>query len=256
MAKQIVNIGNSANDGAGDPLRTAFDKINDNFTELYTELGGTSLSNVSIAGNTISTDNTNGDLTLSPAGSGAVVIDTAKNLRFTTHTDNAVLKFDADGNVVNSGINYDGATLTAGSLTINTTTRTVGTSSGGLTINSLADILVSATTTTTVGGADVVIAPTGETTVHSDLLPDATANNRNLGTAANTWATITTAKLNNTGDRFTMGGQYTPATSVGAAGDLAGDVAFDGTYIYYCKAAHDGVTDIWNRVAWTDTGAW
>ena len=48
MAKQVVNIGNSANDGAGDPLRTAFDKINDNFTELYAELGGTSLSNISI----------------------------------------------------------------------------------------------------------------------------------------------------------------------------------------------------------------
>ena len=35
MAKQTINIGSSANDGTGDPLRTAFDKINDNFTELY-----------------------------------------------------------------------------------------------------------------------------------------------------------------------------------------------------------------------------
>ena len=31
MAKQTVNLGSSANDGTGDPLRTAFDKINDNF---------------------------------------------------------------------------------------------------------------------------------------------------------------------------------------------------------------------------------
>jgi len=35
MAQQIIGIGSSANDGTGDPLRTAFDKINDNFTELY-----------------------------------------------------------------------------------------------------------------------------------------------------------------------------------------------------------------------------
>ena len=36
MAKQIINIGSQANDRSGDPLRTAFDKINQNFTELYT----------------------------------------------------------------------------------------------------------------------------------------------------------------------------------------------------------------------------
>jgi hypothetical protein len=35
MAKQTVNIGTAANDGTGDPLRTAFDKVNDNFDEVY-----------------------------------------------------------------------------------------------------------------------------------------------------------------------------------------------------------------------------
>jgi hypothetical protein len=40
MAKQTVNIGSAANDGTGDPLRTAFDKINDNFTELYSDDAG------------------------------------------------------------------------------------------------------------------------------------------------------------------------------------------------------------------------
>lgn len=34
MAIQIVNIGEIANDGTGDDLRTAFDKVNDNFQEL------------------------------------------------------------------------------------------------------------------------------------------------------------------------------------------------------------------------------
>lgn len=36
MAKQTINIGTSPNKGDGDPLRTAFTKINENFTELYT----------------------------------------------------------------------------------------------------------------------------------------------------------------------------------------------------------------------------
>ena len=39
MSKQLVNIGTTANDGTGDPLRNAFDKINDNFNELYQSLG-------------------------------------------------------------------------------------------------------------------------------------------------------------------------------------------------------------------------
>ncbi len=40
MGQQTINIGTVANDGTGDPLRDAFDKINDNFTELYGSLAG------------------------------------------------------------------------------------------------------------------------------------------------------------------------------------------------------------------------
>ena len=42
MSKQIINIGASANDGTGDPLRSAFDKANDNFNEIYLALGDAS----------------------------------------------------------------------------------------------------------------------------------------------------------------------------------------------------------------------
>lgn len=49
MAQQVINIGSAPNDGTGDPLRTAFDKCNDNFTELYSGGGGTgSVSSVSV----------------------------------------------------------------------------------------------------------------------------------------------------------------------------------------------------------------
>ena len=77
MAQQSINIGATANDGTGDQLRTAFDKVNDNLNEVYTELGGASLSNISISGNTISTDDTNGNLTLDPNGTGTIVLANA-----------------------------------------------------------------------------------------------------------------------------------------------------------------------------------
>jgi len=40
MAIQTINIGTVANDGTGDPLRTAFSKSNSNFTDLDTRVNG------------------------------------------------------------------------------------------------------------------------------------------------------------------------------------------------------------------------
>lgn len=39
MAKQIINIGSISNDGTGDTLRNAMDKVNDNFEEVYNFTG-------------------------------------------------------------------------------------------------------------------------------------------------------------------------------------------------------------------------
>jgi hypothetical protein len=36
MSKQTIFLGQTANDRTGDPLRVAFDKVNQNFTEIYT----------------------------------------------------------------------------------------------------------------------------------------------------------------------------------------------------------------------------
>lgn len=49
MAQQIINIGTVANDGTGDPLRDAMDKVNDNFTELYS---GSTAARDTISGTT------------------------------------------------------------------------------------------------------------------------------------------------------------------------------------------------------------
>ena len=39
MAKQTIGIGTTAGDGTGDVLRVAFDKVNDNFDEVYSFTG-------------------------------------------------------------------------------------------------------------------------------------------------------------------------------------------------------------------------
>ena len=44
MSKQTINVGNYQNDKAGDAIRTAFIKVNENFDELYATLSVSSLT--------------------------------------------------------------------------------------------------------------------------------------------------------------------------------------------------------------------
>jgi hypothetical protein len=54
MAKQTINVGNTANDRTGDPLRIAFSKTNSNFTEVYTSIDSleTAIENIEVVGGT------------------------------------------------------------------------------------------------------------------------------------------------------------------------------------------------------------
>lgn len=40
MSQEIINVGELPNDGSGDPLRTAFDKINNNFSNIFSTIEG------------------------------------------------------------------------------------------------------------------------------------------------------------------------------------------------------------------------
>lgn len=51
MAKQVIDVGTSASDGTGDPLREAFTKINENFTELYSTVENEGLTYGNISSN-------------------------------------------------------------------------------------------------------------------------------------------------------------------------------------------------------------
>jgi uncharacterized coiled-coil protein SlyX len=51
MAQQEIDVGTSASDGTGDPLREAFTKINENFTELYSTVNNEGLTYGNVASN-------------------------------------------------------------------------------------------------------------------------------------------------------------------------------------------------------------
>lgn len=70
MSQQIIDIGATPNDGTGEPLRQAFEAVNDNFTEVYT--AGPVGSNIQIANNTITTTTTNTNIVLKPNGIGVI----------------------------------------------------------------------------------------------------------------------------------------------------------------------------------------
>ena len=84
MAKQTIGIGTTANDGTGDAIRTAFDKVNQNFTELYDDelygevnsvIAGTGVSVSSATGNvTVTNSEPNATHTGDVTGSGALTI--------------------------------------------------------------------------------------------------------------------------------------------------------------------------------------
>ena len=114
MTIQNINIGNLVNDGLGDDLRTAFQKVNANFSELYTRVAITAAENVGLSGvgifktldvDTLQfkklvagtgvtvTDNTDTVTIASPAqNTFTTVITDAGNLAATTSTDSFGIK--------------------------------------------------------------------------------------------------------------------------------------------------------------------
>ena len=142
MARQLINIGTIENDGTGDKLRDAMDKINDNFQEVYTELGGDSLSNLDFSVNTISSANSNGDIILDPNGTGKVKVD---NLAITGNTisstdTNGNITIDPDGTgsiILSSDVSVTGTLTLSSSLSANVTGNLTGNVTG--TVSSLSN---------------------------------------------------------------------------------------------------------------------
>ena len=87
MTQQTINIGSSANDRSGDPLRTAFNKINANFTDLYSQVSaetaipsqtGNNGKYLTTNGSALSWGSVSSSYTLPPATTstlGGVIVD-------------------------------------------------------------------------------------------------------------------------------------------------------------------------------------
>ena len=116
MAKQVVNLGSAANDGTGDPLRSAFDKINDNFQEIYDTLGGpnaSALSDLFFQGSTLTNRTTNGNISIDPNGTGTIFLNGPVEFKGTT-TQIDTTSLQVEDNLLEINRNSSGADVDAG----------------------------------------------------------------------------------------------------------------------------------------------
>ena len=101
MAIQTINIGNVVNDGLGDDLRTAFQKVNANFSELSAQLTITA-SNVGSAGLEVFKQKVGANLEFKKLVSGTKIAlnDTDNTIVINSTAADAFIRFDTDsGNV-------------------------------------------------------------------------------------------------------------------------------------------------------------
>ena len=122
MARQGINIGSSANDGTGDPLRTAFDKINDNFVELYGTDNDINTLDANLNVNTfaITTGVTNGDITVTPNGTGSIKLGAMKFVGTTMSSDDSTQITIAENIQTTGTLNVSGATTLGSTLSVGT----------------------------------------------------------------------------------------------------------------------------------------
>ena len=174
MARQILNVGTTANDGTGDTLREAMIKTNENFTELYAS--PLLASGISVSGNEITATRSNDDLILQAAGTGSVVAG-ALSFKGTSisSTDSTIVN-------INEGLVVDG-TLTATSFSGD------GSAITGLTATALGDLSVVGSTIIAPSNADITLSPAGTGSIVLDAI---TINDNNItGTRSNDDINIT-----------------------------------------------------------------
>ena len=123
MTVQTINIGNQVNDGLGDDLRTAFQKVNANFSELSTQLTITA-SNVGVTGAGVFKEKVGTDLQFKNLVSGTKMLldDTGDAIIFNNTAPDAFIRIDTNsGSVLAS--TYQQITFSGGPSTGSTTSR-------------------------------------------------------------------------------------------------------------------------------------
>ena len=170
MAQQTLNVGTNANDGTGDNLRSAMQKVNDMFTELY--LSPLSSGDLSFTGNEISATRSNEDLVLKPSGSGSVSFPAIRindnNIEGTRSNENINLVPNGTGSVVFGAIKFRGTTLSSDDSTIINI-------NDGLVVDGTLDVSGASTLTGAVNLSSTLQVPSGLTTL-STLSVTSTSN--------------------------------------------------------------------------------
>ncbi len=129
MALNLINRGSTANDGTGDNLRAGAEKVNANFTEIYTALGDGSILNGTIKIHDDSSTETivsaNGEVFKILGGNG--ITSTISGNDLTLAVDGTILTTTSTNTLTNKTINGPDNTLTNianGSLSNSTITVT------------------------------------------------------------------------------------------------------------------------------------
>ena len=114
MTVQTINIGNQVNDGLGDDLRTAFQKVNANFSDLSAQLTITA-TNVGVTGSGVFKEKVGADLRFKKLVSGTKMLlnDTGDTIVVNSTAADAFVRIDTDsGNIqasANQNITFSGA---------------------------------------------------------------------------------------------------------------------------------------------------
>ena len=97
MTVQTINIGNVVNDGLGDDLRTAFQKVNANFTDLSTQLTVT-VTNLGATGVGVFKEKIGADLRFKKlvAGTKMLLDDTGESIVVNNTSPDAYTRIDTD----------------------------------------------------------------------------------------------------------------------------------------------------------------
>ena len=140
MAKQTIGIGTTANDGTGDPLRDAFDKVNDNFDEVYSAFtfasnNATVANNVLIGNSTV--NSVSNSTTVSISNSTSEVTTTSGSILVGNSTVNSIA--NSSTIVVSnstSSITVSEGTIAVGNSTVNTTANSSLVNATSVTVNS------------------------------------------------------------------------------------------------------------------------
>jgi archaellum component FlaF (FlaF/FlaG flagellin family) len=101
MTVQTINIGNVVNDGLGDDLRTAFEKVNANFTDLSTQLTITA-TNVGDTGVGIFKEKVGADLRFKKLVSGTKMLlnENTDSVTVNNTSPDAFIRIDTDAGVM------------------------------------------------------------------------------------------------------------------------------------------------------------